>query len=164
MYDIFKSRISAGGYKLADIQYRIKKLYTWGDLTEEQADELLAMASSGVSADAERPETLEMFQSLSDRISAVEAIVKALTGGNDEGGTGDGDTENPAYPAWKPWDGISTDYQNGAVVSHNGELWQSVFSGQNVWEPGAPGTESLWVKYQAPENAENTNEEEMSDV
>ena len=164
MYDVFKSRISAGGYKLADIRYKIKKLYAYGDLTEAQMDELLAMASNGASADAERPETLAMFQSLSDRISAVEAIVKALTGGNNEGDTGDGDAENPAYPAWKPWDGISKDYQKGSVVSHNEELWESVCDGQNVWEPGAPGTENLWVKYQAPENAENTNEEVTEDV
>lgn len=164
MYGVFKSVISAGGYKLADIRYRIKKLYVYGDLTEEQMDELLAMASSGVSADAERPETLAMLQSLSDRITTVEAILKVLSGGGDGGDTGAGDAESTVYPEWKPWDGISADYQKGAVVSHNGELWESVFDGQNVWEPGAPGTENIWVKYQAPENAENANEEEMSNV
>lgn len=164
MYNVFKARISAGGYKLADIQHRIKKLYVWGDLTEEQADELLAMASAGVSVDAERPETLAMFQSLFDRVAAVETVVKALAGGSDEDDTGDGDAENPTYPKWEPWDGISKDYQKGSVVFHNGELWESVCDGQNVWKPGAPGTENLWVKYQAPENAENTNEEVTEDV
>ena len=53
MYEIVKSVISAGDYKLADIQHKIKKLFVMGDLTEKQADELLAMASQGVSVDAE---------------------------------------------------------------------------------------------------------------
>ena len=139
MYEIVKSVITAGDYKLADIQHKVKKLFVMGDLTEEQADELLAMASQGVSVDAERPETLQMIQTLAGEIKTLKERVTALEGGKDE--------EEAVYPAWKAWDGLSTDYQKGAIVSHNGELWQSVFNGQNVWEPGAVGTESLWVKY-----------------
>jgi len=149
MYDVIKSVISAGGYKLTEIQHKIKKMYILGDLTEAQMDALLAMASGGVSPDAERPETLVMMKSLSDRITAVEARVSAIENGNSEGSN----DEQPAYPVWKPWDGICDDYQYGAIVSHNGELWESVFEGQNVWEPGAPGTEALWVKY-TPEDKE----------
>lgn len=141
MYEILKSVISAGGYKLADIQHKVKKLFVMGDLTEEQADELLAMASGGVSVDAERPETLKLIQTLAEEIEALKERVTALEGGKDE--------EETTYPEWTAWDGISKDYQMGAIVSHNGELWQSVFNGQNVWMPGAPGTESLWVKYTA---------------
>ena len=139
MYEILKSVISAGGYKLADIQHKVKKLYILGDLTEEQMDELLAMASGGISADAERPETLALIQTLAEKVKTLEERVTALEGGGNE--------EQPEYPAWKPWDGISKDYQKGAIVSHNGELWQSDYAGQNVWEPGTPGTEALWVKY-----------------
>lgn len=138
MYEILKSVISAGGYKLIEIQHKVKKLYVYGDLTEEQADELLAMASNGVSTDAERPETLALIHTLSEEIKALEARVKALEGG---GG------EEPTIAEWKPWDGLSNDYQKGAVVSHNGELLESVFDGQNVWEPGTVGTENMWVKY-----------------
>lgn len=141
MKNIMKNVIATGGYKLAEIQHKIKKLYIMGDLTETEMDELLALASVGVSTDAERPETLRMIQTLSDKITALEDRVKAL-----EGNTGGG--EQPSeYPAWKPWDGISKDYQNGAVVFHNGELWKSVYEGQNVWEPGAVGTENMWVKH-----------------
>lgn len=138
MYEVLKSVISVGGYKLTEIQHKIKKLYVFGDLTEAQMDELLAMASRGVSTDAERPETLDLIHTLSEEIKALESRVKALEGGSEE---------EPTIAEWKPWDGISKDYQNGAVVSHNGELWESVFNGQNVWEPGTVGTENLWVKY-----------------
>ena len=148
MFDIIKSAISAGGYKLTEIQHKIKKLFVLGDLTEAQMDELLAMASGGVSPDAERPETLAMIKTLAAEIEAMKARVKALEGTNDEGGNNDaGDPEQPEHPEWKPWDGISNDYQYGAIVSHNGELWISTFRGQNVWQPGTPGTEAMWAKY-----------------
>lgn len=144
MYEVIKSVISAGGYKLADMQYKIKKLYLMGDLGEAQMDELLALAAGGVSTDAERPETLAMIKTLSGRIKALEDRVKALENGD---GTAGPEVEQTEYPAWKPWDGISTDYQKGSVVSHNGQLWESVFDGQNVWEPGTAGTEALWATH-----------------
>lgn len=140
MFEIIRSIISAGGYKLADIRSKAIKLYAIGELTGEQLDELLALASAGVSTDAERPEILNMLQSLGERISALEVRLAALEGGETAPDTGE-------YPAWKPWDGISADYQQGAIVSHNGQLWVSQHPGQNVWEPGAPGTEELWVAY-----------------
>ena len=148
MFEIIKSAISAGGYKLTEIQHKIKKLYILGDLTEAQMDELLSMASGGVSTDAERPETLKLIQTLGAEIEALKARVKALEGADDEGGNDNADDpEQPAHAEWKPWDGISKDYQYGAIVSHNGELWLSNYSGQNVWQPGTAGTEALWVKY-----------------
>lgn len=143
MYEIIKSVISAGGYKLAEIQHKIKKLYVLGDLTEKQADELLVMAAGGISPDAERPETLAMIKSLSDKITAMEARVKTLEGTDNEGGT----EETPKYPKWEPWDGISDNYQYGTILFHIDGLWISDFRGQNVWEPGTPGTEAMWVEY-----------------
>lgn len=141
MYDVIKSAIAAGGYRLADMQYKIKKLYVLGDLTEAEMDELLAMAAGGVSVDAERPETLEMIRALDAKISALDERVKALEHKPVEPDVPEGD-----YPEWKPWDGISKDYQEGAIVKHNGKVWISVFSGQNVWEPGTVG-DQFWKEY-----------------
>lgn len=138
MYNVLKSVISTGGFKLADIQHRVKKLYAIGDLSEEQMDELLALAVGGISPEGERPEVMAMLLSMAERISALEEKLKPAEPGE----------ETTEYAAWKPWDGISKDYATGAVVSHNGKLWESVFAGQNVWEPGAAGTESLWVIYE----------------
>ena len=130
MYDIIESVILNGGYKLTEIQHKIKKLYVLGDLTEEQADELINLASQGASPDAERPEILAMLQSLADRVKALEDKLA-----NEEAGS----EETDEYPAWKAWDGVSSDYQYGVIVSHNGKLWQSTVEGQNVWEPGVYG-------------------------
>lgn len=130
MYEIIKSVILNGGYKLTEIQHKIKKLYVLGDLTEEQADELINLASQGASPDAERPEILAMLQSLSNRVKALEDKLADSEAGSEE---------TYEYPAWKAWDGVSTDYQYGVTVSHNGKLWQSTVEGQNVWEPGVYG-------------------------
>lgn len=147
MVNIIKGVISAGGYKLADIQHKIKKLYMLGDISEVEMDELLSLASGGVSTDAERPETLAMIHTLAAEIEALKARVKALEGDEPAEPDNPDEPDVPAYPEWKPWDGISKDYQKGAIVSHNGELWISNYSGQNVWEPASAGTENLWVKY-----------------
>lgn len=139
MFNIIKDVIVKGGNKLAEIQHKVKKLYLLGDITESEMDELLAMASRGASVDAERPETLEMLRILAREMEALNARLKALEGGED---TSAGD-----YPTWKPWDGMSADYSLGAVVSHNGELWESTFEGQNVWEPGVVD-EKFWKRVQ----------------
>lgn len=144
MYEIIKNVITAGGYKLVEIQHKVKKLFILGDITEAQTDELLALAAAGVSPDGERPEVLAMLRSLSARIDACIARLAVLEGGTT-------DPETPAYEEWAPWDGVSDKHQPGAIVSHNGQLWRSVFNGQNVWEPGAAGTEALWVKYESSE-------------
>ena len=141
MFNVIKSAIEAGGYKLSEMQQKIRKFYMMGNLTEAELDELLRLASGGVSADAERPENLLLIQTLAEELEALKARVTALEGGEEP--------VQPTYPEWKPWDGISKNYQRGDIVSHNGKLWESVFDGQNVWEPGAVGTEALWVEYKA---------------
>lgn len=144
MYNVLKSVISAGGFKLAEMQHKVKKLYATGDLTEEQLDELLAMTVNGISPDKERPEVMEMLRSLASRVEALEK--------KHGESTDPGEEESEGYEPWQPWDGIGDKYQPGAIVTHGNKLWKSVYNGQNVWEPGTPGTESLWVAYQETED------------
>ena len=140
MYNVFKSVIDAGEFKFAEIRHKIMKLYAIGEMTETEMDTLLAMASNHVSSDAERPETLAMLKSLSDRMDAIEARLNSMGDVPPE--------ESTEYPAWEPWNGMSNQYQPGAIVSHNSKLWQSTYDGQNVWEPGAVGIdERFWVEY-----------------
>lgn len=46
----------------------------------------------------------------------------------------------------QPWEqpDSTNGYQLGDEVTHKGRVWESTFDGDNVWEPGAVGTESLW--------------------
>ena len=130
MFEVIQSVISAGGYKLTTMQEKIKRFYLRGNITETEMDELLAMAAVGASTDGERPELLAMIQSLAADVVSMKERIDALEGKS---------VEETEYPVWKPWDGISNDYQYGAIVSHNGTLWESDFNGQNVWEPGVHG-------------------------
>lgn len=148
MYTVLKSVISAGNYKLSEMQHKVKKLYATGDLTEAQMDELLNKTTDGASPEAERPETLAMLKTLLDKIEALDVRIKALETSSDSGD--DVDPENPeatTYPAWEPWNGIDNRYQPDAIVTHNGQTWISTYAGQNVWEPGAVGTDALWKIY-----------------
>lgn len=139
MYNILKNVISAGGYKLAEIQRRVKKLYAMGDLTDEQLDELMALTQQMADPEAERPETVKMLREISDRLSAVERKLASQD---------DTQEEQPEYEEWvQPVAGLTDKYQHGAIVTRNGKLWQSAYTDQNVWEPGAAGTEALWVEY-----------------
>ena len=144
MYQILKNRITAGGFQLTDIQRKARKLYAMGELTDEQLDELIALSQQNASPEAEQPETLAMLRNLAARVAAIEKKMAPQA---------DPETELPEYEAWEPWDGISDKHQMGAVVSHKGSLWQSLYEGQNVWEPGTAGTENLWVEY-TPETEE----------
>lgn len=141
MKNIMKHVIAGGGYRLAEMQFKIKKLYALGDLSEKDMEQLLALASLGASAEAERPEVLDMLTGLAEKLAGLEDRVKKLEGGEDNSG------ETGEYSGWKPWDGISDCYQPGAIVTHKDKTWISVFQGQNVWEPGAAG-EQFWTEYQ----------------
>ena len=41
--------------------------------------------------------------------------------------------------------GSTNGYSKGDKVKHNGSVWESLID-NNVWEPGATGTEALWAK------------------
>lgn len=142
-YDILKTQINKGGYKLKDMYDRINLQFVLGNLDQAQMFELFDMATGGASADAERPETMALILTIAEKVAALEARVAAL---DSNSGNGTDNTEQTEHPEWKPWDGISKDYEYGAVVSYNGELWKSVFAGQNVWQPGIVGTEALWQR------------------
>jgi hypothetical protein len=60
------------------------------------------------------------------------------------------DDPGEEWPDWRQPTGAQDAYEHGAKVSHlenedgTKRHWISIFEGANVWEPGAPGTESLW--------------------
>lgn len=53
-----------------------------------------------------------------------------------QGGTGIGEWVQP---------GSTNPYMTGDRVTHNGGMWESLVD-NNVWEPGAQGSEALWQK------------------
>lgn len=143
MFDLIKKTIQSGNYKFLELQQRIARLYAMGNISAEELDELMALAVEKTSPDQERPELLTLIQNLAAKIDALAAEVTALKAGSTDSDAAEGDACE--YSSWQPWDGLSDKYQPGSIVSHNGHLWESVYSGQNVWEPGTVD-ERFWVK------------------
>lgn len=139
IYDILKSVIESGEYRLSDMATRIDTVWAEGKLTDAQRTELHALTQSRLTTDGEAPTLTAQVAALIARMADMEARLTALEGGG----------EAEEWPAWEPWDGVSDRYQHGAQVTHNGYHWRSIFAGQNVWEPGAAGTEMLWEKVSA---------------
>lgn len=140
MYNIIKTEILSGR-KLPEVTRLIDIAMGAGKLTEAQFRELNEAALAAANPNENQPDLRQMVLALEERVKALE----------EKNGTTQPDTPEAEgeYPAWKPWDGIGKDYQPGAIVSHNGKLWESTFSGQNTWEPGTIGTEALWREYTA---------------
>lgn len=77
MKEFIKSIISSGDYVLEDLEHKIKKLYVYGDLTEADADELLALAANSVNNSAQ----VDVYAKLVDlehRIVALETADFAI--------------------------------------------------------------------------------------
>lgn len=143
MYTIIKAVIEKGGNKLSDLIFNIRKEYWYKNITDVECEELIEFANQVASPEAERPEILKMIEALAERVRTIE-VWKAEK--EAENGDGSDIPTDSTYPEWKPWDGTGTDYQKGAIVQHNGMLWQSVYTGQNVWEPGVVDTR-FWINY-----------------
>lgn len=139
IYDILKNVIESGEYRLSDMATRIDTVWAEGKLTDAQRTELHDLTQSRLTPDGEAPTLTAQVAALTARMADMEARLTALEGGG----------EAEEWPAWETWDGVSDRYQHGAQVTHNGYHWRSIFAGQNVWEPGAPGTETLWEKVSA---------------
>lgn len=52
-------------------------------------------------------------------------------------------------PAWKAPTGAHDAYPLNYRVTHNGKTWRSLVA-DNVWQPGAQGSEALWLDESAP--------------
>lgn len=142
-YKLFEDVINTKKFKLDEMRAKIKKCYIVGDINEEEQNELLTLVSQNINPEAERPEWLAVAQILFDKIEVLEKRVVTL-----EGVEPSTPEESGEYEKWTAWDGISDKYQYGDIVEHNGVLYESIYSGLNVWEPGIQGTEALWKVYE----------------
>ena len=137
MYDIVKNVIISGDFRLSDMQTKIDTLWVQGDLTEDERNELIAnyqtICQTGIrSSRTDRivKQLLAKYESLDERVTKLE-----------NGGVTPEPPTGVEIPVWEPWDGISDQYQYGAVVTVDQKYYISVHQGQNTWMPGSMGTE-----------------------
>ena len=151
MYDIIKNIIQNGVFKVSDLTTKIDTLWAESKLSDDERNELVQMMTDFLNPSTEAPELKDLYERLEARVSVLEDAVKELQGG----GLEEPEPDEIIVPAWVPWDGISSDYQYGAVVTHNGKYWQNVLQGmQNTWEPGAVGVDDRYWKEITKEEAE----------
>lgn len=156
MYEIIKSVIEGGAFKLNDLSNKIDTLWVGGKLTDEERENLIYLMPDHLNPATEAPQDYELLArqiaDLKETVSSLSDRVTVLEGGETE-------PEEPTgvvVPEWEPWDGISNQYQYGAVVTHNGKYWQNVLSGQqNVWEPESVGVDERYWKEITKEEAES---------
>lgn len=151
MYDIIKNIIQNGVFKVSELTTKIDTLWAESKLSDEQRNELVQMMTDFLNPYTEAPELKDLYERLESRVSILEGAVKELQGGGSE----DPEPGEIIVPAWVPWDGISDNYQYGAVVTHNDKYWQNMLQGvQNTWEPGAVGVDERYWKEITKEEAE----------
>lgn len=143
MYKIIETAILTGGYDLQAMASKIDAMYAADRLTADEWQKLRKLCLDHLRPEDTRPELQQQLEYLAARVTAAEARLDALEAGQS------GETGGEAvYEDWvQPIAGLTDKYQQGAIVRHNGKLWQSAYPGQNVWEPGVLGTELLWEKY-----------------
>ena len=156
MYEIIKSVIEGGVFKLNDLSNKIDTLWVGGKLTDEERENLISLMSEHLNPATEAPQDYELLArqiaELKETVSSLSDRITVLEGGETE-------PEEPTgvvIPEWEPYDGISNKYQYGAVVTHNGKYFQDVLLGQqNVWEPESAGVDERYWKEITKEEAES---------
>ncbi len=127
MYSVMKNVILSKKLSVAELKRRIDVFFAQGALDAEQKIELDELVYENATPDAEKAELAELYRALALRVNEMDKRIAKLENGSAE----------DEIPDWKPWDGVSGDYVFGAVVSHNGKVWENMLQGQqNVWEPG----------------------------
>ena len=159
MYEIIKAVIQSGAVVVSDITQKINTLWVESKLTDEERQELSEMMIDYINPSTQAPELKELYLQLREELGAVKEEVSTLKTEVAElkgtGGTEPGPEPEITIPKWKPWDGISKDYQTAAVVKHKGKYYKNVLEGmQNTWEPGSAGVDERYWKKITKEEAE----------
>ena len=118
MFNTVKNVLSQGGYNLTDILNKIEVLWVKGKLTDEEQEELVAIARGG----AKTENSLDVLVKLDE----LEKRIRALENNTDK----PGEETYPEYQEGK-W------YYNGDKVSFEGENYICIApQGQVcVWSP-----------------------------
>lgn len=159
MYEIIKNIITYEPYNLQDIIKKINTIWIKNEITEEQKNELIKLANENANPEDNSAEydiqikyLTEHVTELENKVSKQEEQIQLITDKLKEMGTEvpdpEPEPEPEEFPEWQPWDGIQRPipWQFGSKCSHNEKKWISKVA-NNVWEPGALGTEQVWVEY-----------------
>jgi hypothetical protein len=135
VFKTFQTIINAGGYDLIDLTQRIKTMYTMGELTEDEVEQLLKQAQDNAEPD-------NSYAPLADRVKAIEewemTIEDRLAKLESSSSTNPGALEEPAdeWPEYKQPTGAHDAYHVGDKITYNGKHYTCIYDGC-VWTPDA---------------------------
>lgn len=151
MYDIIKNIIQNGMFKVSDLTTKIDVLWAESKLSDDERNELVQMMTDFLNPSTEAPDPKDLYERLEARVIVLEGAAKKLQSSGEE----EPEPGEIVIPAWVPWDGISDNYQYGAVVTHSDKYWQNMLQDvRNTWEPGAVGVDDRYWKEITKEEAE----------
>lgn len=143
MNDIFnlaQETILNGGYNLGEKLRELTAIMIVGQITVEEYQTLTQLAYEHADKDSTEQNILSAFQTINAELISIKDRLAALEAANNETPVED------EYPEWERWDGQpDSGYKFGDKVTHMGVKYISNYTGLNVWEPGALGTETLWT-------------------
>ena len=120
MYTIIKNVITIGNYELADILNKIDTLWITGELTNEQHDELIALARDNATPEQSYAPLAQQVDALFENVAEIAAEVESLKGRVTalEGGEVTPPTPEEEYPECKN-NHVSLPIQNDTYYEKN---------------------------------------------
>lgn len=124
MYEITKSVIESKNYELTDMLKKIDVLWVQGSITEEQRNELIALARQN----AEVQQSVDVLAKLEEHDRRIKALEDAQTSTDDE--EEPSKTEYPEYTAGN-W------YYAGDTITFEGKTYKCIapFGVVCTWSP-----------------------------
>lgn len=140
IFTLARETILNGGYDLGKKLRELTAIMIVGQITVEEYQNLTQLAYEHADKESTEVNILAAFQNINTELVAIKNRIAALEAANEETPVED------EYPEWERWNGQpDSGYKFGDKVTHIGVKYISNFTGLNVWEPGALGTETLWT-------------------
>lgn len=128
MYEIIKNVINTKGYELADMLYKINKMYIEGSITETEKTELDRLARQNAKAENSYASTQEQINKIYEKLDNLEARLNKLEG------VGEPTETTEEYPEFKQPTGAHDAYNIGDKITYNGQKYICQINGC-VWTP-----------------------------
>ena len=133
MFEIIKSVIKNKNFELKDILYKINKMWIESAITEEQKNELDALARENAAAENSYAPLQEQIDNANSRMDELEARIVALEKAENEPTEPEEPIEDE-YPEFVQPTGAHDCYNTGMKTTFNGEKYICKIDGC-VWDP-----------------------------
>ena len=156
MFEIIKSIIKNKNFELKDMLYKINKMWIESAITEEQKNELDALARENAVAENSYAPLQEQIDNIYTELNTIKSRLETLEG-EGEPTEPEEPTETDEYPEYKQLAGAHDAYHVGDKITYNGKKYICKLD-NCVWAPDVypAGWEEV---VEDTESTEDTNEE-----